>query len=234
MFHAAWLAQNKQPFSKQAAIAKLYCSELAMRTTIKAIQIHGGYGYTKDYPVSDTSRCEDLRVVRQIRIHGWSLRALLKISRIDVSEIAKGLRLPLGFNSHEYLIFARPTPPTSSWRHDLPNGVIVRGGAPAISRRMTVATTADAIPHPLYSEFLIAAFCDRGHGPLRRGRIFHLQLALRCAGKRPSRAFPKPTRRRRQASVRPQTAREGDHPDPKRMDDSFSTSHEAREWKPTN
>src|SRR5438046_3627550 len=51
MFHAAWLAQNKQPFGKQAAIAKLYCSELAMRTTIKAIQIHGGSGYTKEYPV---------------------------------------------------------------------------------------------------------------------------------------------------------------------------------------
>ncbi len=51
MFHAAWLAQHKQPFAKQAAMAKLYCSELAMRTTIKAIQIHGGYGYTKEYPV---------------------------------------------------------------------------------------------------------------------------------------------------------------------------------------
>jgi len=62
MFHAAWLAQNKQPFSKQAAIAKLYCSELAMRTTIKAIQIHGGYGYTKEYPVErmfrDAKICE--------------------------------------------------------------------------------------------------------------------------------------------------------------------------------
>jgi alkylation response protein AidB-like acyl-CoA dehydrogenase len=51
MFHAAWLAQHKQPFAKQAAMAKLYCSELAMRTTTKAIQIHGGYGYTKEYPV---------------------------------------------------------------------------------------------------------------------------------------------------------------------------------------
>ena len=55
-------AQNKQPFSKQAAIAKLYCSELAMRTTIKAIQIHGGYGYTKEYPVErmfrDAKICE--------------------------------------------------------------------------------------------------------------------------------------------------------------------------------
>ncbi len=62
MFHAAWLAQNKQPFTKQAAIAKLYCSELAMRTTIKAIQIHGGYGYTKEYPVErmfrDAKICE--------------------------------------------------------------------------------------------------------------------------------------------------------------------------------
>jgi len=62
MFHAAWLAQHKQPFSKQAAIAKLFCSELAMRTTIKAIQIHGGYGYTKEYPVErmfrDAKICE--------------------------------------------------------------------------------------------------------------------------------------------------------------------------------
>src|SRR5947209_14329621 len=62
MFHAAWLAQNKQQFTKQAAIAKLYCSELAMRTTIKAIQIHGGYGYTKEYPVErmfrDAKICE--------------------------------------------------------------------------------------------------------------------------------------------------------------------------------
>ena len=62
MFHAAWLAQNKRPFGKQAAIAKLYCSEMAMRTTIKAIQIHGGYGYTKEYSVErmfrDAKICE--------------------------------------------------------------------------------------------------------------------------------------------------------------------------------
>ena len=62
MFHAAWLAQNGRPFSKEAAMAKLYCSELAMRATIKAIQIHGGYGYTKDYPVErmmrDAKICE--------------------------------------------------------------------------------------------------------------------------------------------------------------------------------
>ena len=62
MFHAAWLAQHGRPFSKEAAMAKLFCSELAMRATIKAIQIHGGYGYTKDYPVErmmrDAKICE--------------------------------------------------------------------------------------------------------------------------------------------------------------------------------
>ena len=62
MYHAAWLAQNGKPYGKEAAMAKLFCSELAMRATIKAIQIHGGYGYTKDYPVErymrDAKICE--------------------------------------------------------------------------------------------------------------------------------------------------------------------------------
>jgi butyryl-CoA dehydrogenase len=62
VYHAAWLAQNGKPFGKEAAMAKLFCSELAMRATIKAIQIHGGYGYTKDYPVErymrDAKICE--------------------------------------------------------------------------------------------------------------------------------------------------------------------------------
>ena len=62
VYHAAWLYQNKRPITKQAAMAKLFCSELAMRATIQAIQIHGGYGYTKDYPVErfmrDAKICE--------------------------------------------------------------------------------------------------------------------------------------------------------------------------------
>jgi butyryl-CoA dehydrogenase len=62
MYHAAWLSQHGKPFGKEAAMAKLFCSELAMRATIKAIQIHGGYGYTKDYPVErfmrDAKICE--------------------------------------------------------------------------------------------------------------------------------------------------------------------------------
>jgi alkylation response protein AidB-like acyl-CoA dehydrogenase len=62
MFHATWLAHHGKPFTKAAAMAKLYCSELAMRATIKAVQLHGGYGYTKDYPVErmmrDAKICE--------------------------------------------------------------------------------------------------------------------------------------------------------------------------------
>lgn len=62
MYHAAWLAQIGKPFSKEAAMAKLFCSELAMRVTTKAVQVFGGYGYTKDYPVErmmrDAKICE--------------------------------------------------------------------------------------------------------------------------------------------------------------------------------
>jgi butyryl-CoA dehydrogenase len=62
LYHAAWLKQNGKPFKKEAAMAKLFCSELAMRTTTKAVQIFGGYGYTTEYPVErmmrDAKVCE--------------------------------------------------------------------------------------------------------------------------------------------------------------------------------
>jgi alkylation response protein AidB-like acyl-CoA dehydrogenase len=59
---AARLKDGGQPFSQAASEAKLYASEAAMRATTKAIQIHGGYGYLKDYPVEryfrDAKLCE--------------------------------------------------------------------------------------------------------------------------------------------------------------------------------
>jgi alkylation response protein AidB-like acyl-CoA dehydrogenase len=62
VYHAAWLSQHKQPFAKEAAMAKLFCSELAMRATTAAVQIHGARGYTTDYPVErmmrDAKICE--------------------------------------------------------------------------------------------------------------------------------------------------------------------------------
>ncbi len=62
VYHAAWRKQRGQPFKREAAMAKLYASELAMRATTKAVQLHGGYGYTTDYPVErmmrDAKICE--------------------------------------------------------------------------------------------------------------------------------------------------------------------------------
>jgi len=62
VYHAAWLKQHGHPFKKEAAMAKLYTSELAMRVTTKAVQLHGGYGYTTEYPVErmmrDAKICE--------------------------------------------------------------------------------------------------------------------------------------------------------------------------------
>jgi len=62
VLHAARLKDTGQPFSRAASEAKLYAAEAAMRATSKAIQIHGGYGYMKDYPVEryfrDAKLCE--------------------------------------------------------------------------------------------------------------------------------------------------------------------------------
>ncbi len=47
---AAYLKDNGKRVTKQSAMAKLYASEVAVRVSEESIQIHGGYGYTKDYP----------------------------------------------------------------------------------------------------------------------------------------------------------------------------------------
>jgi alkylation response protein AidB-like acyl-CoA dehydrogenase len=62
VYHAAWLKQNDQPFSVHAAMAKLYASEVAMRTTTRAVQLMGAAGYTSEYAVErmmrDAKICE--------------------------------------------------------------------------------------------------------------------------------------------------------------------------------
>lgn len=55
-YHAAWLKDQNQPFSKEASMAKLYTAEAAMRHTIKAVQIQGGYGYCKGAKVERLMR----------------------------------------------------------------------------------------------------------------------------------------------------------------------------------
>jgi alkylation response protein AidB-like acyl-CoA dehydrogenase len=51
IWRAAWLRDRGKPYGPAASMAKLFASETAMRVTTDAIQVHGGYGYMKEYPV---------------------------------------------------------------------------------------------------------------------------------------------------------------------------------------
>jgi alkylation response protein AidB-like acyl-CoA dehydrogenase len=51
VYRAAWLKDQGKPFSTEAAMAKLFASEMASRVTNAAIQVHGGYGYITEYKV---------------------------------------------------------------------------------------------------------------------------------------------------------------------------------------
>lgn len=81
VYKAAWLKQNKLPYSVDAARAKLFAAEVAMEVTTKSVQIHGGYGFTKDYPVERMMRdakiteiYEGTSEVQKMVISGSALR----------------------------------------------------------------------------------------------------------------------------------------------------------------
>ena len=61
-YRAAWLADQGRSFTKEASMAKLFASEASSRACNKALQIHGGYGYTDEFPVErylrDAKLCE--------------------------------------------------------------------------------------------------------------------------------------------------------------------------------
>jgi len=51
LYKACWLKDNDKPYGKEAAMSKLYCSEIAKQVADEAVQIHGGYGLMKDYDI---------------------------------------------------------------------------------------------------------------------------------------------------------------------------------------
>lgn len=53
---AAWLKDQGQPYAQASSMAKLFASDVAMRTTVEAVQIHGGYGFVKEYHVERLMR----------------------------------------------------------------------------------------------------------------------------------------------------------------------------------
>ena len=52
IYHAAWLKDHGRAFAQTAAMAKLYTGELSRRVANEALQIHGGYGYMDEFPIS--------------------------------------------------------------------------------------------------------------------------------------------------------------------------------------
>jgi alkylation response protein AidB-like acyl-CoA dehydrogenase len=60
-YHAAWLKSKGLKVVREAAMAKCYCSDVAMEVTLEALQCHGGYGYSMEYPLE--------KLVRDAKIH---------------------------------------------------------------------------------------------------------------------------------------------------------------------
>lgn len=83
-YKAAALRDQGKPYSKEASQAKLYASEVAVRTAEEAIQIHGGYGYVKEYPVEKYWRDSKLLTIGE----GTSEVQKLVISRHLLADLA--------------------------------------------------------------------------------------------------------------------------------------------------
>jgi butyryl-CoA dehydrogenase len=85
VWRAAWMKKEKLPYSQESAMAKLYAAEVAQKVVVDAVQVHGGYGYVKDYPVERyyrdakiTSIYEGTSEVQRIVIANNIFRDVLK------------------------------------------------------------------------------------------------------------------------------------------------------------
>jgi short/branched chain acyl-CoA dehydrogenase len=86
LYKACWLRENERPFTKEAAMAKLCCSEIMGRVVNQAVQLHGGYGLMKDYQIErfyrdqklleigeGTSEIQRIVIARNIGVLGKSM-----------------------------------------------------------------------------------------------------------------------------------------------------------------
>ena len=85
IWRSAWLKKEGLAYSQESAMAKLYCAEVAQRVVVDAVQVHGGYGYVRDYPVERyyrdakiTSIYEGTSEVQRIVIANNIFRDVLK------------------------------------------------------------------------------------------------------------------------------------------------------------
>ena len=86
LYKACWLCEQHRPFSKESAMAKMFCSEMYHRVANQAVQIHGGYGLMKEYAVErhyrnqklldigeGTSEVQRIVIARHIGVPGRAL-----------------------------------------------------------------------------------------------------------------------------------------------------------------
>jgi len=86
LYKACWLCENHRPYSKEAAMSKMFCSEMYHRVANQAVQLHGGYGLMKEYPVErhyrnqklldigeGTSEVQRIVIARHIGVPGRAL-----------------------------------------------------------------------------------------------------------------------------------------------------------------
>ena len=81
-FKAAWCKDQKKPFGKESAMAKLKASEVAMAVTVEAVQVHGGYGFVKEYHVERLMRDAKITQIYE----GTSEVQRIVISRAVITE----------------------------------------------------------------------------------------------------------------------------------------------------
>jgi len=67
IYRAAWLKEQRGEFTKEASMAKLFATDMSERVCRKAIQIHGGYGYMREYEVERMYRDQQLCSINEIQ-----------------------------------------------------------------------------------------------------------------------------------------------------------------------
>jgi len=78
VYRAAWLRDSGRPYTREASIAKLFATEMAERVARNALQVHGGYGYSQEYPVERIYRDARLMTIGE----GTSEMQRMVISRL--------------------------------------------------------------------------------------------------------------------------------------------------------
>jgi butyryl-CoA dehydrogenase/short/branched chain acyl-CoA dehydrogenase len=81
-YNAARLKEAGQPFLKEAAMAKYFCSQVAERVASEALEVFGGYGYTKDYPVEKYLRDAQIGKIYE----GTSFMQLQTIAKVILGQ----------------------------------------------------------------------------------------------------------------------------------------------------